>query len=335
VPASSPASSSRQGSYFLFSLLLAGQKLCADDRKWSSHRGNRASSGCFFFRWDISVICRIIVLNLALKVFTSLYFRTSWPNWHNCFFGHLRKIRSTTEKKTSFRVPFIHATSHWRQVSLHITRPRLFMTFAMCGRSLAFSFRFMLLPLYDKTKDPSLRRFFVLEIGQCDRPSVNGAVTDPQWMGLVPGKGVGLLCSCRGNKSVLHRKIEGKLQSVLDCSGKYVSTSEEWNGNALLYKKNVVTNRSRSCLTAQKITKNFAAVEIGTESRAGCGISLSSKMALVARQCGQQQVGLADGKSCVGNLHRLVTALPVWIYGSTGKFSRSRFCAGTLRGGGC
>ena len=33
-----------------------------------------------FFRWDISVICPIIVLKLAATVFTSLPFRTLWPN---------------------------------------------------------------------------------------------------------------------------------------------------------------------------------------------------------------------------------------------------------------
>jgi len=38
-----------------------------------------------FFRGDISLVCSIIVLKLAVTVFTSLYFRTLWPNWLNFF----------------------------------------------------------------------------------------------------------------------------------------------------------------------------------------------------------------------------------------------------------
>ena len=38
-----------------------------------------------FFRWDIPVISPITVLKLAMIVFTSLYFRTSWPNWFKFF----------------------------------------------------------------------------------------------------------------------------------------------------------------------------------------------------------------------------------------------------------
>ena len=38
-----------------------------------------------FFRWHIPVICPIIVLKLALTVFTSSYLRTKWPNWLNYF----------------------------------------------------------------------------------------------------------------------------------------------------------------------------------------------------------------------------------------------------------
>ena len=38
----------------------------------------------FFFRWCISVVCPV-------TVFTSLCFRTWWPNWRNLF-GHFKKI---------------------------------------------------------------------------------------------------------------------------------------------------------------------------------------------------------------------------------------------------
>ena len=41
----------------------------------------------FFFRWNISVICPVIVSKLAITVFTSLPFQTLWPNWFN-FFCH-------------------------------------------------------------------------------------------------------------------------------------------------------------------------------------------------------------------------------------------------------
>jgi len=51
-----------------------------------------------FFRWDISVICPIIALKLAVTVFTSLYFRTSWPNWLIFFRSFKNKFRLRTKK---------------------------------------------------------------------------------------------------------------------------------------------------------------------------------------------------------------------------------------------
>ena len=38
-----------------------------------------------FFRWDISVICLIVVLKLAVTVCIALYFEKLWPNWLNFF----------------------------------------------------------------------------------------------------------------------------------------------------------------------------------------------------------------------------------------------------------
>ena len=45
----------------------------------------------YFFHWDISVVCRVIVLKLAVTVFTSLPCRTLWPNWLN-YFQSFKKI---------------------------------------------------------------------------------------------------------------------------------------------------------------------------------------------------------------------------------------------------
>jgi len=42
----------------------------------------RVSGPGFFFRRDISVICTIVVLKLAVTPFISLYF---WPNWLKFF----------------------------------------------------------------------------------------------------------------------------------------------------------------------------------------------------------------------------------------------------------
>jgi len=44
-----------------------------------------SESSAGFFRWEISVICPIILLKLAVTVFTSLYFWALWPNWLNIF----------------------------------------------------------------------------------------------------------------------------------------------------------------------------------------------------------------------------------------------------------
>jgi len=40
----------------------------------------QCKSAPVFFRWDISVICPVIVLKLAVTVFTDVPFRTLWPN---------------------------------------------------------------------------------------------------------------------------------------------------------------------------------------------------------------------------------------------------------------
>ena len=56
-----------------------------------------------FFLRSISVICPMVVLKLAATVFTGLYFRTSWPNWHIIFFGYFKKPRLRWQQKFSWR----------------------------------------------------------------------------------------------------------------------------------------------------------------------------------------------------------------------------------------
>jgi len=46
----------------------------------------------FFFRLDISVICPVILLKLAVTVFTSPYFRILWPSWLNFFRSFEKKF---------------------------------------------------------------------------------------------------------------------------------------------------------------------------------------------------------------------------------------------------
>jgi len=50
------------------------------------------------FCWYILVICRIVVLKLAVTVFTSLLFPTLWLIWLNFFSVAWKNIRSKTEK---------------------------------------------------------------------------------------------------------------------------------------------------------------------------------------------------------------------------------------------
>ena len=40
---------------------------------------------CFFFRWNISVICLTVLLKLAMKVYFSPCFQTFWSKWLNFF----------------------------------------------------------------------------------------------------------------------------------------------------------------------------------------------------------------------------------------------------------
>jgi len=44
-----------------------------------------------FFRWNVSTIWPIIVLKVAATVFTTLHFRTSWPNRLKFFFRSFKK----------------------------------------------------------------------------------------------------------------------------------------------------------------------------------------------------------------------------------------------------
>jgi len=52
------------------------------------------------FRWDISVICLVIVLKLAVTMLTSLYFRTLWSNWLNFFRSFQKNFGLWPKKKT-------------------------------------------------------------------------------------------------------------------------------------------------------------------------------------------------------------------------------------------
>ena len=47
---------------------------------------------CFFFRWNISVICLTIVLKLTVTVFFNLYIQTLWPKWLNMFRSFQRRF---------------------------------------------------------------------------------------------------------------------------------------------------------------------------------------------------------------------------------------------------
>ena len=59
-------------------------------------------SWVFLFRRNISVICTVVLLKLAITLLFSPYF---WPNWF-IFFGHLKKFRFglRPKKETSIRV---------------------------------------------------------------------------------------------------------------------------------------------------------------------------------------------------------------------------------------
>jgi len=51
-----------------------------------------------FFHWNISVICLIAVIKLAVTVFICLYFQTFWSKWLNFFSVISKTFRSVTEK---------------------------------------------------------------------------------------------------------------------------------------------------------------------------------------------------------------------------------------------
>jgi len=53
------------------------------------------------FRWDISVICPIVVFKLAVTAFTRLPFRTWWPNWPKFFRSYSKK--SIHDRKKSWQ----------------------------------------------------------------------------------------------------------------------------------------------------------------------------------------------------------------------------------------
>jgi len=53
----------------------------------------------FFFRWDISVICSITALKLAVTIH-GLPFQILRPNWLHFFRSFKKEIRSITEKQT-------------------------------------------------------------------------------------------------------------------------------------------------------------------------------------------------------------------------------------------
>jgi len=71
----------------------------------------------FIFRWNISVICPMIVSKLAITVFTSLPFQTSSPNLLN-FFGHLKKLslwpKNDRKNKPRSQWSSSHSPSSWQ-----------------------------------------------------------------------------------------------------------------------------------------------------------------------------------------------------------------------------
>ena len=66
---------------------------------WNKRFAFQANVRGFFFRRDVSVICLIILLKLAVTVFTSLYFRMLWPNW-KFFFDHFKRKFGLWRKMT-------------------------------------------------------------------------------------------------------------------------------------------------------------------------------------------------------------------------------------------
>jgi len=74
----------------------------------------------FVCRWDISVICPVIVKSkLAITVFTNLYFQALWPNWLN-FFRSLKKVRSMTEKILGWKLTSCSCEGHTRTMSASV-----------------------------------------------------------------------------------------------------------------------------------------------------------------------------------------------------------------------
>ena len=84
--------------------------------------------GAGFLRWDISVICPIVVLKLALTVFSSLcsYFRTLWST-RQIFFRYFEKIFGSWSKKTrcggKYQVAAIH---QYRNLKTAVCLPETF-----------------------------------------------------------------------------------------------------------------------------------------------------------------------------------------------------------------
>ena len=82
---------------------------------WSPHRKQISiSTWVSFFRWDISVICLITALKLAVTVFNSLPFQTLWPNWLK-FFRHFKNISDYDRKMTEKINPHLN----WRRTWVH------------------------------------------------------------------------------------------------------------------------------------------------------------------------------------------------------------------------
>ena len=77
-----------------------------------------------FLRWEVSVICPVIVLKLAVTVFTSPYFRTSWLN-SVTFFSHFRNI-SVCDQKMTVRKPSLQANATMHYIYFNVCAPSVF-----------------------------------------------------------------------------------------------------------------------------------------------------------------------------------------------------------------
>jgi len=70
----------------------------------------------FFFRWNISVTCHMVVLKLAVTVLSSPNFRTLWPNLLD-FCGHLKRNSVYDRKKLARKCIYLEVGEYFFLIS--------------------------------------------------------------------------------------------------------------------------------------------------------------------------------------------------------------------------